>query len=129
MKNGKLISAGRANKQPAKSGARAAPVVRATPVMPAVADRSSGRTRAIVYDCRVGTSIWLILNRRKSTRTAEESVGISGTRIRRIFDGRWVNTIVLMRPNREASQDAQNALRPARILAPKKISPSVAGSA
>ena len=34
-----------------------APMVRATPVTHAAADRSSGLTTAIVYDCRVGTSI------------------------------------------------------------------------
>src|SRR3954453_16036196 len=112
------MSDGFANKTPTNNGAKAAPVVRATQVMPVVADRSSGRTTAIVYDWRVGTSIWLILNRRKSTRTAEESVGISGTRIRRIFDGRWVNTIVFMRPNREASGEAQKALGPGAIFAP-----------
>jgi len=38
-------------------GATAAPVVRATPVTPAAAERSSGSTTAIVYDWRVGTSI------------------------------------------------------------------------
>src|SRR5947207_691606 len=37
MKNGRLISSGRPNRNPANSGAIAAPVVRATPVMPAVA--------------------------------------------------------------------------------------------
>ena len=51
------ISAGRAYKNPTMNGASAAPLVRATPVIPAAADRSSGRTTAIVYDCRVGTSI------------------------------------------------------------------------
>src|SRR5437870_11545862 len=43
-KNGTLMSAGRANMKPANTGARAAPVVRATPVMPAAAERSSGRS-------------------------------------------------------------------------------------
>ena len=66
----------------------AAPVVRATPVIPAAADCSSGLTTAIVYDCRVGTSIWLMLNRTIRTETASESVGISGTRMSSTFDGR-----------------------------------------
>ncbi len=48
----------------------AAPVVRATPVTPAAAERSSGSTTAMTYDWRVGTSIWLRLNRRSRTTTA-----------------------------------------------------------
>jgi hypothetical protein len=40
MKNGAFISAGRANMIPAKKGAKAAPVVRDTPAMPAAADQS-----------------------------------------------------------------------------------------
>src|SRR5205807_10208237 len=47
MKKGRLTSDGRANIHPANTGAMAAPVVRATPVIPAAADRSSGRTTAI----------------------------------------------------------------------------------
>jgi hypothetical protein len=50
----------------------AAPVVRATPVIPAAADRFAGLTTAIVYDCRVGTSIWLMLNRARRTNTAND---------------------------------------------------------
>src|SRR5262249_49357482 len=61
MKNGRSIHCGLAYKRPANTGAIAAPVVRATPVIPAAAERSSGRTIAIVYACRVGTSIWLML--------------------------------------------------------------------
>src|SRR5436309_476015 len=109
IRNGTFIRDGRANRNPAKSGAIAAPVVRATPVMPAVADRSSGRTTAMVYDCLVGTSIWLILKRRKSSSVASVRLGMSGTRMSRIFEGRWVNTMVLTRPNRDASRDANSA--------------------
>ena len=57
MKNGTLTHEGRANINPANKGLIAAPIVRATPVIPAAAERSSGRTTAIVYDCLVGTSI------------------------------------------------------------------------
>ena len=57
MKNGALIRDGRANINPTNSGLIAAPVVRATPVIPAAADRSSALTTAMVYDCLVGTSI------------------------------------------------------------------------
>src|SRR6267143_463269 len=79
MKKGRLISEGRANIHPANMGASAAPVVRATPVIPAAADRSSGPTMAMVYDCLVGTSIWLILKRSSSTRIASGRVGIKST--------------------------------------------------
>src|SRR5712692_1758704 len=106
MKNGRLISEGLANRSPAKTGAMAAPVVRATPVIPAAEDRSSARTMAMVYDCLVGTSIWLILKRSRSSRIARERFGISGTRMSRMLDGRCVYTIVLTKPNLDANRDA-----------------------
>lgn len=46
-----------ASNGPAMTGDREAPVVRAMPVIPEAADRSSGLTTAMVYDWRVGTSI------------------------------------------------------------------------
>ncbi len=48
IKNGALIREGRANMNPTNNGLTAAPVVRATPVMPAAADRSSALTTAMV---------------------------------------------------------------------------------
>ena len=84
----------------------AAPVVRAIPVTPAAAERSSGSTTAITYDWRVGTSIWLRLKRSSSTPIASGRFGISGTRISSRFDGRWVKTIVLTRPIRAAIRAA-----------------------
>jgi hypothetical protein len=62
-------------------------MVLATPVTPPAAARSPGVTTAITYDCRAGTSIWLMLKRTRSTATADHNDGISGTRIRRTFDG------------------------------------------
>src|SRR5262245_37684112 len=56
-KNGALNQIPFRTSGPAKSGATEAPSVRATPVTPAAAERSSGRTIAIVYAWRVGTSI------------------------------------------------------------------------
>ncbi len=109
-------------------GEIAAPVVRATPVTPAAADRSSGSTTAITYDWRVGTSIWLRLYRSSRTRIASGSVGMIGTRISSTFDGRWVNTIVLMRPNRAAIRAADKDDTAASRFAPKKIAPRTAGS-
>ena len=73
----------------------AAPVVRATPVTPAAADRSSGSTTAMVYDWRVGTSICEMLNRSNKTMTASGKVGINGTKINRMFEGMCVNALVL----------------------------------
>ena len=76
----------------------AAPLVLATPVTPAAADLSSGATIAMVYDCLVGTSICEMLKRASSTAIASGRLGISGTRISRMFDGTCVNTIVFTSP-------------------------------
>ncbi len=127
MKNGKLINKGCANINPTNTGATEAPTVRATPVTPAAADRSSGRTIAIVYDCRVGTSIWLMLKRRSRTATARGRLGIRGIRMSKMFEGRCVKTIVFTSPNRAANRDASNAEIPAKTFAPKKIMPSAPG--
>src|SRR6266404_4990765 len=123
MKNGVLIRDGRANINPTNNGLMAAPVVRATPVIPAAADRSSALTTAMVYDCRVGTSIWLMLKRNNSTKVASERLGISGTRMSRMFEGRWVKTMVLIRPKRDAMRDARSDDIPAKIFAQKKMTP------
>src|SRR3984893_13685457 len=125
MKKGTLISDGLANNRPANIGLIAAPKVRATPVMPAAAERSSGRTAAITYDCLVGTSIWLMLKRTSSSSAAIGRVLINGMRIRRTFDGRWVATIVLSRPKRAASRAARSAEMPASTFAAKNRTPSV----
>jgi hypothetical protein len=65
-------------------GASAAPVVRATPVMPAAAVRSIGSTAAMTNAWRVGTSICEMEKRSSRTPIASGSVGISGTRMSRI---------------------------------------------
>ena len=48
MKNGMLIIDGFEKSRPANTGLSAAPAVRATPVIPDAAARSSGTTTAIV---------------------------------------------------------------------------------
>jgi hypothetical protein len=68
-----------------------------------------------------------MLNRSSRTAIAEGKLGISGTRSKRILEGRCVKTIVLTRPTREATQAAARAEIPARMLALKKIPPRVAG--
>ena len=44
-------------------------------------ERSSAATTAIVYDCRVGTSICEVLKRKSSMAIASGRLGISGTSI------------------------------------------------
>jgi hypothetical protein len=57
----------------------------------------------MVQDCRVDTSIWLMLNR-NSTAMASRRFGMRGIRISRTFEGRCVKTIVRISPNRDASR-------------------------
>ena len=76
----------------------------------------------------MGTSIWLMLKRNSRTRVASERLGISGTRMSRMFEGRWVKTMVLIRPKRDAMRDARSDDIPAKIFAQKKMTPSVPGS-
>ena len=68
-----------------------------------------------------------MLNRTSSTRTASDSVGMSGTRMSRMLEGRCVATMVLIRPKRAASRDARSAESPAKMFAQKKMAPSVPG--
>ena len=109
---------------PANVGEIALAVVRATLVMPAVAVRSSGSTTAIVYDCRVGTSICDTVWRRRKNATASHAVGARGTRTSSTLDGRCVNTIVFSRPIRCASQPAARSDSPEMIPTQKKTTAS-----
>jgi hypothetical protein len=52
---------------------------------------------------------------------------MSGTNINKIFDGMCVKTMVLIKPILDATQAALRAEMPARILAPKKMLPRIAG--
>ena len=54
---------------------------------------------------------------------------MNGTRISSTFDGRWVNTIVRISPNRAASGPAASAENAARMLAANRMPPTIAGSA
>src|SRR5438132_6008261 len=73
-----------------------------TAVMLAAAGRSSGVTTAITYEARVGTSICDSALRASNRPMAMARSGAKGMRIRNRFDGRCVNTIVLMSPTRLA---------------------------
>src|SRR5438105_75969 len=127
--NGAPRKIGLPRKMPAIAGERPAPIVRATPVIPAAAERSSGATTAIVYAWRGGTSICEMLNRKSSRPTAHGKLGMNGIRIKRTFDGRWVKTIVFTRPIRAATLTDARAEIPASRFAPKKIDPKVDRSA
>jgi hypothetical protein len=128
MRNGRPARAAVAMSGVEIAGEIAAPVVRAIPVTPAAADRSSGSTTAMTYDWRVGTSIWLRLNRRSRTAIASGRLGMIGTRMRSTFDGRCVNTMVFTSPIRAAIRDADSDDTAASMFAPKKIPPRTAGS-
>jgi hypothetical protein len=67
-----------------------------------------------------------MLKRARSTPIARGRFGMSGTRISRTFDGRWVKTIVLIRPIRAAIRAAASADPAASRFAAKKIPPRTA---
>src|SRR6266404_2272709 len=73
-----------------------------TAVILAAAGRSSGATTAMTYEARVGTSICDSALRASNRATAVARSGAKGMRIRNRFEGRCVNTIVLMSPMRLA---------------------------
>lgn len=56
---------------------------------------------------------------------ASGSVGISGTRIRKMFDGRCVNTMVLIKPMRRASRGAASCENALSTPVQKKMVPAV----
>ena len=112
---------------PAIAGAKELPADRAIEVTPPAAERSPASTTAIVYACRVGTSICEMLKRISSMAIASGKVGISGTSISKTLDGICVNTIVLMSPILRASRVAERAESPARTFPKKNIAPNAAG--
>ena len=59
--------------------------------------------------------------RSRKNAIARDAVGASGTSSRSTFDGRCVNTIVLSRPKRSASQPAARSESPERIPTQKKM--------
>src|SRR5208282_419570 len=109
---------------PAGNGAIAAARLRGTLVTVAAAARSSGGTTAITYDWRAGTSICAVEKRSSRNVIASPGVGINAATISMAFDGRWLNTIVLMRPNRAASADEMNCENELSSPAAKKNVPA-----
>ena len=124
-KNGKFISIGFARSIPQKVGEIDAPIDLDKVEIPAAADLSSSETSSIVRACRVGTSICEMLNLNINIPTANGRPGIIGININKIFDGRWVKTIVLSNPIRFAILAANSAEIPATKFVPKNIFPSV----
>src|SRR5690348_2546732 len=101
--------------QPVKGSVRSTPAiaglieearVRGTAVTLAAAVRSGGVTTAMMYEVRVGTSICDSAARISSRASVSQRYGENAAMISRMFDGMCVNTIVLMRPMRLASQAA-----------------------
>ena len=90
----------------------------------AAAARSSGGTTAITYDWRAGTSICEIEERSSRNAIASAGVGINAATISIAFDGRWLNTIVLIRPNRAASAAEMNCENEPSSPAAKKNVPA-----
>src|SRR4051794_1513627 len=65
--------------------------------------------------------------RARRTAMADHALGIRGTRMRRMLEGRWVKTMVLIRPNFLARRAATNPEKPAKRLEKKKMEPMVVG--
>ncbi len=126
--NGKGVAAA-AIVAPEKRGAAACASARTLTVKPAAAARSSGATSAIVYACRVGTSICESRWRASSTAAALPKLGMKGTSSSSTFDGRCVKTIVWSRPKRSATRDAARNESADSRLVPKKSAPSASGDA
>src|SRR4051794_8452157 len=115
MKNGQLISAGTLNRNPTKTGAVAAPIVLAIPVIPAAADiflcvrLAEGETSK--------QDRYRSLNVRHQRNTQEEDIR------RKMREDHGLN-----KTNSSASLDANSAEMPARRFAPKNMLPRTDGS-
>src|SRR4051794_41909218 len=104
MTNGAAIITPPTSSGAAISGDTATPRLRAIPVTPAAADRSSGSTIAIVYDWRVGTSLWLIAERARSTSAGGGRGGMKGRGDKNTVQGRGVDNQGIEEPNRGRSR-------------------------
>ena len=91
---------------PATADAAAHAVFLVRLVTPAAKVRSSGRTTAATYDCRVGTSISTSDSRSRNNTTAHRADGMNAAAIKNTLEGRCVKTMVLISPIRRASHAA-----------------------
>src|SRR5579864_1546184 len=116
----------RVSRYPARIGLAALARLRGTAVILAAAGRSAGVTTAMTYEVRVGTSICDSAFRASSKAIAVARFGANGTKIRKMLDGRWVNTIVLIRPIRSDTGTATRKDTAAHTLLQKRIDEAVA---
>src|SRR2546428_12882613 len=84
--------------KPGERGVVAEARLRGTLVMLAAAARSSGVTTPITNACRAGTSICEKSERTRSRLTASQASGANAARISMRLAGRWVNTMVRIKP-------------------------------
>src|SRR5215470_1090097 len=89
--------------RPATDEETAQEIFRPRLVTPLAKVRSSGRTTAATYDWRVGTSISTSDSRKRNRTMAHRAEGATEAAIRKMLDGRCVNTMVLISPIRRAS--------------------------
>src|SRR6266852_5937637 len=101
MNNGPAIAT-RSMTTPASDGPTAHATLRLTFVTLLASVRSPGRTIAITYDWRVGTSISTNASRARNSVAATVALAAAGAAIRKRLDGRCVSTIVFTRPIRLA---------------------------
>src|SRR5262245_27917866 len=113
------------SRKPEIRGLSDAAKLRGTAVTLAAAGRSSGVTTAITYELRVGTSICESALRKSRSAIANGNVGMKGVSIKKIFEGRWVNTAVLISPIWSAIRAATRAENAESTPVQKKIVPVV----
>ena len=95
----------------------------------AAAVRSGGVTTVITSACRVGTSICDSVVRASSSTAAAGKVGANATAASSTLLGRWVPTIVAIRPNRRASSGASATETACTTDTAKNSQPSAATDA
>ena len=109
---------------PPSDGLSAEARLRGTAVKLAAAGRSSGVTTDMTYALRAGTSICESALRTKRSASATGKVGANAAAMRHRFAGRWVKTMVLIRPMRCASGAAASCDIAVSSPAQKKKAPA-----
>ena len=102
MRNGAPMNVVCATK-PAMPGLIVCEMLRPRLVTLAIAVMASGGTIAIVYDCRVGTSMSFDSSFNRKNVTASHRLPLRASAIMNRLDSTWVDAIVLMRPILEAT--------------------------
>src|ERR1700694_433261 len=89
--------------------------------MLAGAARSEGDATSMTYELRVGTSICDTALRTSSSTITQPKSGISGMSTSSTLEGRCVNTMVLINPNRLAMRTASRYENAVNTPVQKKI--------